>query len=387
MASVLPLPHHPPSPLDRSIAEPFCLRSQESVSSQFSMATKRHTRQRSHTVAWPLSDETNRLASRSVLNYIRDVGHSAETLPSPSKSLSLYEIPRDQECDADLQPPTVLATRKVQASGLGVEPFPPLEPTAIDHTCQHSECNEVVDETDTVRAVGGPSPFKRWLSNLRNRHSSTENPRGTTRELGQLHSPQSRHLKTTSLSSSVGVLTAVKSATLTLAGTSIAPSTQERQNYLQSDAASMSFRGPRLSIDSASLPVEHIVDSRAWYRSIQRRNVVEEIVESEESYISDMKAMIHVLSTNFTVTETSLMTLRCTSPSWLLLLRYPRSSASLSRNRSAKSSTCTRPFLQSYRKWFPLAQMRHSPWLRYLARITQSIPDGTVSTMIPQPLD
>lgn len=360
MASVLPLHPPPPSFVDRSFAEPFCLRSQESVSSRLSTATKSHTRQRSHTLPWPLSDETNKLTSRSVLNYIRDVGQSAETPPSPSKALPLREIPRDPECDEDFQASTVLATRQVQESEDSVEPFPPLEPTAIDHTCQISERNEMVDGTEIVRAVGGPSPFKRWLSTLRKRHPSTENPQGTTRRLGQLHSPRSGHHKTNSLSSSMGMLTAVKSAPLTLAGTSIAPSTQGRQSYFQSDAASMSFRGPRLSIDSASPPVELIADSRAWYRSIQRRNVVEEIMESEESYISDMKAMIHVPTISFTVAQTSLMVSRCTSPCWPLPLHYPRSSASLSRLRSAKSSICTRPFLQSYRMWFQIAQMWRS---------------------------
>jgi hypothetical protein len=174
-------------------------------------------------------------------------------------------------------------------------PFPPLDTTI----CDFEDGAVRVALQDTSPKVEerneNHSPFKRWLSTLRRRHAQQPKPRGITHWIDEANYIRTGHQKSSSFSSSVGFLTAIKSATLTLAGTSIAPTSRHgRQGHLHSDNTSTSFLGARLSTDSAAGSCEPTTDGKAWYRSIQRRNIVDEILDSEESYISDMKAMIPV---------------------------------------------------------------------------------------------
>lgn len=298
MAYVLSL--SPSNPLDRPFAEPpnFCNRSRASITSQISAGTIRHIRQRSQTMPWPLPDDTSRLessrlASRTVLNYIRDFDRASEPPPTPDRDSSVYELAREEiehvaELESDL-----LTADSVKQSEDSIVPFPPLEPlvgAAASDRDDHIAL--AIPESSPAHASVNSSPFKRWLRTLRRRNDLAAHP---ITAVGATHpqSPRSGHNRSLSLSSSMGILTGVKSATLTLAGTSIAPTSRYgRQGILHSD--NTSHREPRLSVDSASPSVEATIDGKAWYRSVQRRNIVEEIVQSEESYISDMKAMVHV---------------------------------------------------------------------------------------------
>lgn len=297
MAYVLSLPIS--NPLDRPFVEPLCIRSRASVISQISNGTIRHGRQRSQTVQWPLSDE-HRLASQTVLNYMRasESDSTPRNSPAPSKASSINELAVNKQNETQ-QNTARSVMEDVQQSEDDVVPFPPLERTA-HHSSeeQRDHVSLLIPSSPPQHSLDNSLPFKRWLSTLRTRHEHAA-PRETTRWQRQTHSPRSGHHKSLSISSSMGMLTGVCFATLTMAGTSIAPTSRHgRQSQFQSD--NTSYRGPRLSMDSGSPSVEPGIDGKAWYRSVQRRNIVEEILQSEESYISDMKAMIHVRTCNKT---------------------------------------------------------------------------------------
>jgi hypothetical protein len=146
------------------------------------------------------------------------------------------------------------------------------------------------------------SPFSRWLKALRRRNmqrSSTLQVSGERWALDdfdllpqtpQLQSDfQSSHRKSPSTGSSLAFITAVKSASITLASLSIhGKSRRSMQTVRWSD------NPPRESIDSIVADAMPSIDDRTWARSVQRRRIVEEIVSSEESYIRDMKTLINV---------------------------------------------------------------------------------------------
>lgn len=301
MAYVLSLPST--CPLDRPFVEPLFIRSRASIISQSSNGTTQHTRRRSQTLGWPLPDDPTRLASRSVLNYLRDFDLTPERRAPSSIASSVYELAPEQAEKTQDAASSEQSAGDLQSSEDSVLPFPPLEAITTEGLLPAEDMpEESTAEQESPRIFQSPepvdaSPFRRWLSTLRKRHDHAAIRGGSHAPLNSQSSPQSGHQKSLSMSSSMGILTGVKSAALTLAGTSIAPTSRYgRQGQLHSDNASASCRGPRMSIDSVSASTEYGIDGKAWYRSIQRRNIVEEILQSEESYIADMKAMVHVRS-------------------------------------------------------------------------------------------
>lgn len=171
-----------------------------------------------------------------------------------------------------------------------------------------SESHEDVDPP-AVAVVVNAQPFRRWMSTLRRRHihrrkdhiseavhlSDDTTEGGPTMLLAPAMSESVRRMSV-SISSSMGCVTAIKSASMTVASTSIAP---------RSDAGG--FHGParlgnrsshysevRRSTDSHGGGLGPIIDESAWLRSLQRRKVVEELISSEESYIADLKVLINV---------------------------------------------------------------------------------------------
>jgi len=294
MASVLPPPPSVTLP-DRSFAEPLCFRSRASIESQPPTGTTLHTRRRSPSVACPLPVHANGLASQTVPNHVRNFDQASGTSPNRGKALLLDNLAREEENQRGLCCLAAPEIKRSQDSQDSVVPFPPLEPIANENADRGEMCDQTSDPRSEEQDVESSSPFKRWLKTLRARHNAV-GPQSTSRWPDHCNPAKSEHRRTLSLSSSIGMLSAVKSAALTYAGTSIVPASMYgRQSHFQNDTASISFRGLRLSVDKSSPPMEPTIDSKAWYRSMQRWNIVEEIVQSEEGYISDMKAMVHVL--------------------------------------------------------------------------------------------
>jgi len=154
-------------------------------------------------------------------------------------------------------------------------------------------------------------PFRRWvdtihlkkvqrhqtLSSRENRWSLDDFDDPPVQDTVLLQSPVHRsHRKSTSWASS-GFVTAVKSASMSLATLSVAPHSRKARGSTlirssnRSSRLSRSFN--RVSLDEASISGP-IIDEASRERAIKRRRTLEELVESEESYVADLKVLVNV---------------------------------------------------------------------------------------------
>ena len=144
--------------------------------------------------------------------------------------------------------------------------------------------------------------LRRWLSTLRQRKiqskpkASPRLRRWNTADAAELtSSPIARsthHKASGSHSSSLAFVTAVRSATATLASFSAASvsrgTTPWRRGHQRSSLFSSS--DPRPSIDSR----RSVADEAAKQRARKRREKLEELIRTEESYVADIKALSNV---------------------------------------------------------------------------------------------
>jgi hypothetical protein len=97
--------------------------------------------------------------------------------------------------------------------------------------------------------------------------------------------------------SSFGFVTAVKSATVSLASFSIAPRSRRTgvsSRYQRTDRSSKASNAGRLSEDSSYIVTGMVIDQAVLNRLLQRRRVLEEIINTEESYVGDVKFLMNV---------------------------------------------------------------------------------------------
>jgi hypothetical protein len=172
----------------------------------------------------------------------------------------------------------------------------------------YSESHEQQNQAP-LTMVNQPRPFRRWLSTLRRRHiyrrkeyafetsqlSFDADSRDSDVLLLSSCYQGSQQRNSESRSSSMGCITVVKSASMTVASTSIAPRS-DNGFRAQGRIANRSshYSDARRSLDSHRGPLGPIVDENAWLRSLQRRKIVEELIASEEGYIADLKVLINV---------------------------------------------------------------------------------------------
>ena len=98
-----------------------------------------------------------------------------------------------------------------------------------------------------------------------------------------------------SIPSSLELVRAVKSASITLANVSMAPRSHRgwpRKSRVED--RSSGFSDARVSMESNAGSLGPVIDEGAWLRSVKRRKVLEELIASEESYIEDMKVLVNV---------------------------------------------------------------------------------------------
>ena len=151
-----------------------------------------------------------------------------------------------------------------------------------------------------------PHLFHKWMRTLRRRKTPSPMPLRQRQERWSLDDPGERvgrhesfnragHRKSTSHSSSAFV-TAVKSATASLASMSLAPRsrhlTRSNRSRAINRSSKVSSQDVRMSTDSRR--ASFVIDEAAWARSLKRRQVLEEILTSEESYVADLKVFINV---------------------------------------------------------------------------------------------
>lgn len=170
-------------------------------------------------------------------------------------------------------------------------------------------CDEQGDRQIDAKEASTPQTFRRWMSTLRRRHLHrrrdpiTDSPSvavATTDDDAFLSPPSGPIAEATrslsdSLSSSMGCVTAIKSASVTVASASIAPRSDASALADKSRTGKRSsyYSEARKSTESAGGALSTVIDESAWLRSAQRRKVVEELIATEEGYIADLKVLIN----------------------------------------------------------------------------------------------
>lgn len=169
----------------------------------------------------------------------------------------------------------------------------------------------LLDETDPLPAnVPKPSRqyrFDKWMKTMQRKAVHTRQTLNRDLNYGaaepDILNPESKEEATSghrkSLSgSSFDFVTAVKSASISLASFSVAPLSRRTglsSKHRRTDRSSRtSNAGVRLSEDSASMSKRAVIDEAVYHRSIQRRKVIEEIISTEESYIADVRFLQNV---------------------------------------------------------------------------------------------
>ena len=144
-------------------------------------------------------------------------------------------------------------------------------------------------------------PFSKWMKTLQ-RRGRVQRRKTLSGEMDSValekeffESPGTRRRvdhKKSSSGSSFGFVTAVKSASISLASFSIAPRSRRTgmsSRYQRTDRSSKASNVGRLSEDSSYLARNAVIDQAVLTRSLHRRRVLEEIITTEESYLGDIK--------------------------------------------------------------------------------------------------
>ena len=148
--------------------------------------------------------------------------------------------------------------------------------------------------------------FHKWITNLQRRAVQRRKTVSGGQEYlapepNLLYSDKehgtSRHKKSLS-GSSLGFVTAVKSASISLASFGVAPRsrrTARSSRYQQTGHGSRASNAEiRFSEDSSCLAKGAVIDEAVNARSIQRRQVLEEIIGTEEGYVADIRFLMNV---------------------------------------------------------------------------------------------
>jgi len=143
------------------------------------------------------------------------------------------------------------------------------------------------------------APFRKWLATLRRR----DEPQALTtlpyripidgiEDLPARHDHYTARPRASTVESSTrGFITAVKSATVTLTDSSIAT-----RSWLGGLSKQL-HKGRHTrsnTVDSIGSSIDGTVDEVAIARAIQRRHILEELIETEESYAADLRVLQNV---------------------------------------------------------------------------------------------
>ncbi|KAE9381477.1 hypothetical protein N431DRAFT_476300 [Stipitochalara longipes BDJ] len=154
----------------------------------------------------------------------------------------------------------------------------------------------------------GERPFNKWMRSLQSRGTQRRKTiscdMGSTvldPDLFNTSGPQKRSAhKKSSSGSSFGFVTAVKSASISLASFSIAPRSRRTgvsSRHQRTDRSSKASNVGRLSEDSSYIARGLVIDQAVTNRLLQRRRVLEEIISTEESYLADVRFLMNVYVT------------------------------------------------------------------------------------------
>ncbi|KAI0409468.1 hypothetical protein F4802DRAFT_544108 [Xylaria palmicola] len=154
--------------------------------------------------------------------------------------------------------------------------------------------------------ISTPRPFHKWMKNLHRRANHRSIEIGVTDQFAESLFADNRirgsyHRKSSS-GSSLGFVTAVKSATISLASASVR--TRQRRHaarssiHTRTDHSSRgSISAQRVSEDSTCFDRSSQTDPGVTERLLQRRRILEELITTEESYIGDIRFLMNVYVT------------------------------------------------------------------------------------------
>lgn len=177
--------------------------------------------------------------------------------------------------------------------------FPRSSSTASFHSVIHNrELHANLLGNDDTASERPTRPFQRWISTLRRRKRQHTVPPVTSRSerwcLDDFDETPSRqgpsHARSNSATSSMGIIAGVKSATVTLASVSIAPLSRRASKWRRNHSSVLSDSDPRTSVDTQ----RSVLDEAGKLRSRKRREKLEELIRTEESYVADLKALSNV---------------------------------------------------------------------------------------------
>ncbi|KAF1988659.1 hypothetical protein K402DRAFT_402830 [Aulographum hederae CBS 113979] len=352
MAYVLAL--QPPVALKRSLSDIPHMRSCSPFSEHESIATIQHHVLRATSAAsfvsatsfagsWHGADgsHSQMLASRTILDLIDDLNATSSSRRSSSQAL------RKASWGTDIEPsprpasatPSLLTSSPERWEARVSDGLLPCTPEIIvesedmcsDDTRYESLADEFTEEStfaeNSESNVSEPTshleadleapvvaPFRRWVSTLRRRNvhrniavrspksarkSLEEHKTGISAASARRLMVDSNHRKSLSETSTLGFITRVKSASITLASTSLGPLSRRggRSGDATKEQRGSGYSDARASTESAAPSFGPLVDEKAWLRSVQRRKILEELIATEEGYIGDMKALINVYFT------------------------------------------------------------------------------------------
>ncbi|KAL0939286.1 rho guanyl nucleotide exchange factor [Colletotrichum truncatum] len=163
-------------------------------------------------------------------------------------------------------------------------------------------------DTDTPTKHHGP--FHKWMRNLHRRAKQRPRPMDADdtlpwKLLDPIDRPslsrKNRHRRSSS-GSSFGFVSAMKSASISLASGSVVsrPRTYSRRSFAHSKtdrSSRASFTAARFSEDSCHVEWPVKVDPMATERALQRRRILEELISTEEGYIGDIRFLMNVYIT------------------------------------------------------------------------------------------
>ncbi|KAK4129595.1 hypothetical protein N657DRAFT_86481 [Parathielavia appendiculata] len=154
-------------------------------------------------------------------------------------------------------------------------------------------------------------PFKHWIRTLHRRALRRQDMLGYDGSLPQWlkdtgdvddQTRQSSHHRHSSSDSSFAFVTAVKSASVSVAGVSLL--TRSWKTTIRSSrgprterSRRASLSGPRVSEDSCCPERQLPLDPAVTKRAVQRRRILEELISSEEDYIGDVRFLMNVYVT------------------------------------------------------------------------------------------
>lgn len=266
-----------------------------------------------------LQSRAKAIASEQLTLSTRSSGQSTpksnlDTAVPTSDLRTLYALHRKEEVDvsAGCGEPYDKdrgRLRDLSNKDLSVIPSPdiPLEEEHQDDRFKQSEKSDKLAFAAAASNQQNPTRrLPRWMSILRRRHAKNKSqPKPAVTETALedagyplLGDPVVHDERRSSSHSSRGLVNAMKHASAGLVnhglglGSRKNGTSSHRRSWARSSGSSNAQR--RSSEENGTVPRTPVYDEAAWRRAIRRRQILEELISSEESYIEDLKILVNV---------------------------------------------------------------------------------------------